>query len=473
MSESQVLKEYLLAIGFSVNETETRKFDKELKKLDKGADFLAKGLFAVGTAAAGMVTAFSRSMEQLYYSSKRADSTVGNIQQLEYAGQQIGLAGGKMQASLEGMARALRSNPGLQGLLESLGVQVTGRDKADVLTDFVTQLKGMPFYIAQQYGEMFGINPDDLLLIQQELDTFKALRAERAAMAKEMGVNADEAAAAAKDYMNSWRQITAQAGLFKDVVAIEMLPAMKALSEMTSDTLKSWTKIVQRETPGSFLTKLGEGLASMAGINMAGTGGVKLTAEARARLAGMGLKPGQNPGAVGGTQSGSGMSPIEPSMFDRLEAQYGLPAGFLDRMWKKESNRGRAMLSPKGAQGHFGFMPGTAKEMGLSDPNNLEESAGAAAAYMAKLLKKYGGDLQSATAAYNWGMGNVDRQGLSKAPWETRDYVQSLTGQPITVEQTNHFYTNGTGDAGAVDGISRSLDNANSNLVRNLSGAIR
>lgn len=105
------------------------------------------------------------------------------------------------------------------------------------------------------------------------------------------------------------------------------------------------------------------------------------------------------------------------------EIEYGLPLGTLDAQWFKESSRGKNMLSPAGAMGHFGFMPKTAKEYGLKDPNDFMESSDAAARKMRDLLKQYGGDLRMAAAAYNFGQGNLARTGFAGSPFETRDYA--------------------------------------------------
>ncbi len=115
------------------------------------------------------------------------------------------------------------------------------------------------------------------------------------------------------------------------------------------------------------------------------------------------------------------------ALFDQLETRYGLPAGLLDSVWSAESGRGRAMVSPAGAEGHFQFMPATARQYGLADPYDLAESAGAAARMYSDLLKQTGGDLPQALAAYNWGIGNLQRKGMDAAPAETRNYIQKVT----------------------------------------------
>ena len=71
-------------------------------------------------------------------------------------------------------------------------------------------------------------------------------------------------------------------------------------------------------------------------------------------------------------------------------------------------------------------MPATAKSYGLKDPNNLEESADAAAHMYADLLRKYHGDIKKAITAYNWGSGHVDRLGMGKMPAETRKYLAKV-----------------------------------------------
>jgi soluble lytic murein transglycosylase-like protein len=140
-------------------------------------------------------------------------------------------------------------------------------------------------------------------------------------------------------------------------------------------------------------------------------------------------------GTVGSKSSQKRITKESQELFARLEKEYGLPAGMLDRLWHQESVRGKAMLSPAGAQGHFQFMPKTAVQYGVSDPNDLTQSATGAAKYMRKLLKQFGGNVALADAAYNWGEGNVSRNlkngVLMRAPAETIGHVRGVTGQDL------------------------------------------
>ncbi len=113
-------------------------------------------------------------------------------------------------------------------------------------------------------------------------------------------------------------------------------------------------------------------------------------------------------------------------LLSALETQYGLPSGLLNGAWHVESGAGRYMDSPVGAQGHFQFMPDTAKQYGVTNPYDFNQSARGAAHMFSDLSKQFNGDVPSMLAAYNWGQGNVTRKGLTNAPAETRAYIAKI-----------------------------------------------
>ncbi|KPJ34737.1 transglycosylase [Burkholderia multivorans] len=125
-----------------------------------------------------------------------------------------------------------------------------------------------------------------------------------------------------------------------------------------------------------------------------------------------------------------------------IEKQRGLPAGTLARMWKIESGSGSNLIGPalkNGDQaiGDFQFTSAAWHDWGNGgDRFSFKDEAGAAGRYMQSLMKKYGGDIRKALAAYNWGPGNVDKdiaknggQWESNLPAETRKYIAAIAGE--------------------------------------------
>jgi hypothetical protein len=119
---------------------------------------------------------------------------------------------------------------------------------------------------------------------------------------------------------------------------------------------------------------------------------------------------------------------IEQQIRAEAEKQgLGKYSDLLVRQAKQESGFNPYATSPKGAGGVFQHMPATAKELGI-DPYDTNQSIQGGVKYMGQLLNRYQGDPTKALAAYNWGMGNLDRQGLEKAPAETQNYLKNILG---------------------------------------------
>jgi len=114
---------------------------------------------------------------------------------------------------------------------------------------------------------------------------------------------------------------------------------------------------------------------------------------------------------------------------EREAVRARIPTGFLARLIWQESRFKPNAISPKGAEGIAQFMPGTAKLRGLEDPFDPPSAIAAAAQYLAELKTQFG-NLGIAAAAYNAGERRVDRwmSGTSGLPFETRDYVATITG---------------------------------------------
>lgn len=111
------------------------------------------------------------------------------------------------------------------------------------------------------------------------------------------------------------------------------------------------------------------------------------------------------------------------------EFKYSLPNELLARLLYQESHYRDDIItgktrSPVGALGIAQFMPATARDMGI-DPLDPFQAIDGAGRYLASLYRQTG-SWAKALAAYNWGVGNVQRRGLANAPTETRNYYTQI-----------------------------------------------
>jgi hypothetical protein len=133
-------------------------------------------------------------------------------------------------------------------------------------------------------------------------------------------------------------------------------------------------------------------------------------------------------------------------MIQHAAAQYNIPPEILRGLLMQESGMKAGAVGAAGEIGLGQFMPATAKSLGI-DPSKPEEAIPGAAMYLRNNLNKFGGNMDQALAAYNWGPGNVAKYGMAGAPPQVRAYVAKIMGAKGTTSQGG-----GVGVGGGVGG---------------------
>ena len=148
-------------------------------------------------------------------------------------------------------------------------------------------------------------------------------------------------------------------------------------------------------------------------------------------LAAVLLLVGTAPALAAATDGGETVEQALCRLIESSAKARALPVAFLTRLIWRESAFRVGAVSPVGAQGIAQFMPGTARERGLTDPFDPEQAIPHAAHLLADLNRQFG-NLGLAAAAYNGGPGRVSAwlAGTGGLPSETRNYVLAITGAP-------------------------------------------
>ncbi len=140
------------------------------------------------------------------------------------------------------------------------------------------------------------------------------------------------------------------------------------------------------------------------------------------------------------TTSASKSAPYE-SAITEYSRRLGVAADLVRAVIQVESAFNPRAVSEKGAMGLMQLMPATAKELGVSDPFNPDENIRGGVTYLKQLLTRYDQKVELALAAYNAGMGNVEKYGNTVPPFkETRNYVSKITLAAPPAKKVNGLY---------------------------------
>lgn len=171
MAQRDVLKEFLVKLGFQTDEKSLKRFTDGVGAATKGVAGLVGAIQAASLTVAAGVAKFAANMEALYFSATKFGSTATNVKAVSKAVQNLTGNGEDAVQSLGNLARFLRNNgSAAEGFLIGLGIESRDakgnlRDTADLMVDIGKRLSQMDYPVAVAYGDVLGIGEDTLRAI--------------------------------------------------------------------------------------------------------------------------------------------------------------------------------------------------------------------------------------------------------------------------------------------------------------------
>lgn len=217
---AEVIKSFLVSLGFDVDGAGAAKFDATIVGVTKTVVKLGVAVEAAALSVVAFTTKIASGLDELYWASQRTGATVAGIQAIGYAASQTGSSAAAARNSLESLARFIRTSPGAEGFLNRLGVQTRDasgqmRSMESIFSGVGQRLSSMPYYRANQYASMLGIDENTLMAMRRGMGEFGA---QYSATAKAIGFNADAAAKSSNRFMSSMREFTMMAGMARDKI---------------------------------------------------------------------------------------------------------------------------------------------------------------------------------------------------------------------------------------------------------------
>jgi hypothetical protein len=214
MSDSLVIKEFLVKLGVVTDDTAMKKFKEGVTGVSSAVLKLGTVIEATALAVSIAVERWSSSLEQLYFTSRRTGESANQLTAYSRAMQDFGVSADEATGSVEGLASFMRNTYGgsnfVEGLLGSVGL--SARDAQGKLLDLAGLMKqiGKMFQIMREqgntplaniYAQKLGISERSMLAMSSP--GFEQDLAQKERLSKGL----DAAALAAHNFQNAWRDL--------------------------------------------------------------------------------------------------------------------------------------------------------------------------------------------------------------------------------------------------------------------------
>jgi hypothetical protein len=243
---TDTIKEFLVGLKWKVDKSGEADVQRAIDGVTKGLMGIAALVGSAVAAVAVGVQRMAKEFDQLYYASDRIGATVADINAFKYAVSQMGGTAEGAAASLEGLSRKMRENPGYAKQIEAAtgthiqNGKLTLQNLEDIGKFFHTLQETGRGYQAIQWAEAWGIDEKTMRAMSQGVEKFADQYKRKMSDA---GLNPEEAAKNANKYMQTWRSVWETIGVSWDAALAKIMTgqgnSLKALDEALEHTAKS------------------------------------------------------------------------------------------------------------------------------------------------------------------------------------------------------------------------------------------
>lgn len=219
---NETIKEFLVGLGFNIDEAGLRNFTSSITNASLSAAALGAAVVAASAAIVGGVSSVAKGFDDLDQLAQKYNTTASSIDDFVDSASMVGIGGEAAESALASMNKvvgeaALGIGRG-KVVLEKLGIQAVDtagkvRPVTDVMSDLQNKLAGLQRGQAMTIMEKLGLDPQLLRLFNGELGDIAKIQDEMSKNDFSVGFDFDNAIKESKAFQKSMIAMKTQANL--------------------------------------------------------------------------------------------------------------------------------------------------------------------------------------------------------------------------------------------------------------------
>lgn len=229
------LQEYLVKLGWSIDEPSMKRFFGVIASTSAGVAELGSTAIETAGAIEAMVSRVARKYETLYYMSQRNSQSVRYIQSTQFAFKQIGLSAEEANQSIESIGATLRTQPWLRAIF---GNATTPQQIASKLGK-----SGLPYFLQTRFAEMIGMDEKTLFHLQRFADVEAAGEARARQRMQAAGIDPEKLAEQSTVLGRRINDLEGSLEVFGDRMAADFIGPVTKGTELTTQFVDWITRL--------------------------------------------------------------------------------------------------------------------------------------------------------------------------------------------------------------------------------------
>lgn len=246
-----VIKEFLVSLGYKVDSSGEKRFTDGIKNATKTVTEIGLAAGAAAIAVGAAISKMADQLDTLYFSSQRTKASAENIQALGFAADQMGSSAGSARGALESIAKFMAINPGGENLIHSWGIQTRQtngelRDTTEIMVDLGKVFRQLGTPQAYRRAQVLGIDYPTMLAMMKGMDGFEERYKQILAR---YGLDTNKAAEQSHQFMLGLRDLRANAEVLGMVIGTKLIGMFDelgyrwdSLDQTTKNNIESFGK---------------------------------------------------------------------------------------------------------------------------------------------------------------------------------------------------------------------------------------
>ena len=235
MAESEVIREYIIKLGYKVEQTDVSRVEESLGKTTAAVTKFGLEVMGAAAAVSAMVLKITDKYTDLYHASIRTGVSASHLNAFSFGMRQVGISAEQSTAMLEKLNISMMTNPGMRKWIDNFfQIKTAGKEVDQIAKDILSSMSKMSPYRALMGARGLGWSESDIIQIMSQYDELNEAFGNYNKMLDQFGVNEDALATKSETLQRKLNRLGAEFLFIPEKIAMNFIDPANSIIEFAN-----------------------------------------------------------------------------------------------------------------------------------------------------------------------------------------------------------------------------------------------